>query len=63
MSSLATLTHQHRIVVSINGPYLVSGGTPLRIQEIVANQEGMSWDWKTGKTFETGKDYALCRCG
>lgn len=52
-----------RIVVSENGPYLVSGGPPLRLQVIVPNQEGMSWDWQVGKTFETGKDYALCRCG
>ena len=51
------------IVVSENRPYLVSGGIPLRIQEIVPDQEGMSWDWKAGNTFETGSEYSLCRCG
>jgi len=63
MSNPAKPVHQHRVVVSKDGPYLVSGGTPLCIQEIVANEEGMSWDWKAGKNFESGKDYALCRCG
>jgi len=52
-----------RIKVSKNGPYLVSGGTPLRIQEITPNREGLSWDWTPGKSFESTKDYALCRCG
>jgi len=33
------------IVVSKDGPYLVSGGPPVRIQEIIQNQEGTSWDW------------------
>ena len=52
-----------RIVVSENGPYLVYGDVPLRIQEIVNNKEGMSWDWKAGKSFETKPYYELCRCG
>ena len=52
-----------RIVVSKNGPYHVSGGIPLVIQEIVPDQDGLSWDWKEGKTFETGSEYSLCRCG
>ena len=63
MSKPKTSAGEKRIVVSENGPYLVSGGTPLCVQEIVANREGMSWDWKAGKTFQTGQDYALCRCG
>jgi len=53
-----------RIIVSKNGPYLVSGGPPVCIQEIVPNQDGMSWDWKSGPPLEAGKkEYALCRCG
>jgi CDGSH-type Zn-finger protein len=51
------------VVISKNGPYLVSGGIPLLIQEIVPDQDGMSWDWKAGNTFETGSEYSLCRCG
>ena len=52
-----------RIIVSKDGPYLVSGGPPVFIQEIIPNEEGMSWDWQAGAPLKTGKNYALCRCG
>ena len=52
-----------RIIITKDGPYQVSGGAPLRIQEITPNKEGFSWDWTPGKRFETKGDYALCRCG
>jgi CDGSH-type Zn-finger protein len=51
------------IVVSKDGPYIVSGNVPLAIQIITPNKEGLSWDWKEGKTIETGQEYSLCRCG
>jgi CDGSH-type Zn-finger protein len=52
-----------KIVITENGPYLVSGGVHLRIQEIIPNADGLSWDWNAGKTFKTDQEYALCRCG
>ena len=52
-----------KIVVSKNGPYLVGGDIPLSIQVITPNKEGFSWDWVEAKTYATGLDYALCRCG
>jgi CDGSH-type Zn-finger protein len=52
-----------KIVISKNGPYLVGGDIPLSIQVITSNKEGFSWDWVEAKTFATGLDYALCRCG
>ena len=52
-----------RIVVSKDGPYIVSGNVPLTVQIIAPNREGFSWDWKQGKTFDTGSEYKLCRCG
>lgn len=52
-----------KIIVSKDGPYIVSGNVPLTIQTITPNTEGFSWDWKKGKTFETNGDYSLCRCG
>src|SRR5260370_7613863 len=52
-----------KIVVSKDGPYIVSGNVPLAIQIITPNKEGLSWDWKEGKTIETGQEYSLCRCG
>jgi CDGSH-type Zn-finger protein len=54
---------ESKIVVSKNGPYLVGGEIPLSIQVITPNKEGFSWDWVEAKTFATGLDYALCRCG
>jgi len=54
---------EKKIVVSKNGPYLVSGGIPLSIQTITPNKEGFSWDWVEGKIFDSESDYALCRCG
>ena len=52
-----------KIVVSKDGPYKVSGGVPLSMQIITPNKEGLSWDWKKAKAFETQAEYSLCRCG
>ena len=52
-----------KVVVSKDGPYIVSGHVPLDVQIITPNEEGLSWDWVKGKTFETGEEYSLCRCG
>jgi CDGSH-type Zn-finger protein len=52
-----------RIVVSKDGPYVVSGEVPLSLQSIIPNKEGFSWDWKEGKSFKTEPEYHLCRCG
>ena len=40
------LSGEKRIVVSKDGPYLVSGDIPLTVQTITPNVEGFSWDWK-----------------
>jgi len=63
MTTLKKDSETKRIVVTKNGPYHVFGSIPLLIQKIVPNKEGMSWDWEEGKTFATGKEYRLCRCG
>ena len=52
-----------KIVVTKNGPYLVSGNVPLAIQVITPNEEGASWDWVQGQTFKVEASCALCRCG
>jgi len=52
-----------KVVVSKNGPYLVSGGVPLAKQTIVSDAEGNSEDWKQGAPLKTEDSYALCRCG
>ena len=60
---MTTTKNEKGIVVSKDGPYVVSGNIPLTMQIITPNNEGFSWDWKEGKTFDTKGDYSLCRCG
>jgi CDGSH-type Zn-finger protein len=52
-----------KIVVSKDGPYLVSGGSPLAKEVIVADDNGIPIRWEKGKKFPGQKNYALCRCG
>jgi CDGSH-type Zn-finger protein len=52
-----------KIVVSKDGPYVVSGNVPLSVQTITPNEEGDSWNWKEAKTFPPRDTYKLCRCG
>jgi len=53
-----------KIVVSKDGPYIVSGDVPLSMQVITPNKEGFSWEWDQPREFDTGKsEYSLCRCG
>jgi CDGSH-type Zn-finger protein len=51
------------VVVTKNGPYLVSGGAPLSEQTIFAGSKGESEAWKEGERFAPQESYALCRCG
>ncbi|HTF57059.1 MAG TPA: CDGSH iron-sulfur domain-containing protein [Planctomycetota bacterium] len=52
-----------KVVVSKNGPYVVTGNIPIQIQSITPNKDGFSWDWTPGKSFETKAEVLLCRCG
>jgi CDGSH-type Zn-finger protein len=52
-----------RIIVSKDGPYIVSGNVPLNVQIITPNDDGFSWDWTKGESFDTNGEYSLCRCG
>jgi CDGSH-type Zn-finger protein len=52
-----------RVLVSKDGPYLVSGNVPLSGQTIVADIAGGSETWTEGKTLPAQEAYALCRCG
>jgi CDGSH-type Zn-finger protein len=53
------------ILITKNGPYLVSGQVPLNEQAISVAPEGNTWDYAdTGVTIPpSGGSYALCRCG
>ena len=52
-----------KVVVSKNGPYLVSGNVPLAKQTIVGDTQGESAAWKQGDPYPQQGSYALCRCG
>ena len=52
-----------RIVVTENGPYVVTGSVPLAVQTIISDGEGNSVDWREGHSFDTSEEYSLCRCG
>ncbi len=52
-----------RVVVSKDGPYIVSGGVPLSTQTIAADAGGDSTAWTETGTFSQAEKYALCRCG
>src|SRR5438876_8105353 len=56
-------TGSKKIVISKDGPYIVSGGIPLTMEIIEPNAEGLSWNWKNAKNFKTSGEYKLCRCG
>lgn len=52
-----------RVVVTKNGPYLVTGAIPLARQTIVADEKGESQQWREDHPFPQLENYALCRCG
>lgn len=52
-----------KITVGKNGPYIVTGGVPLKTEEICNDDEGYSRTWKEVKTYPIQQQYALCRCG
>jgi CDGSH-type Zn-finger protein len=56
-------TAEAKIVVSENGPYVVTGQVPLAVQTIEPNRDGFSWNWVEGRSFPVPAQYALCRCG
>jgi CDGSH-type Zn-finger protein len=56
-------TAEKRIKVSKDGPYLVSGGTPVVQQTIVADSQGTAEAWRFDKKFPLMEKCGLCRCG
>jgi len=54
---------ESKIIVSKNGPYLVSGNFPMMKEISVDDSDGNPEKWKAGKKITCGKNCALCRCG
>ncbi len=52
-----------KIRILKNGPYLVSGGAPLKDAVIRADRHGVSECWEEGRDYAAPENYSLCRCG
>jgi CDGSH-type Zn-finger protein len=53
-----------KVIVTKDGPYLVSGGLPLAKEYIVNDDnEGCPTAWAPGEKYPGRETYALCRCG
>lgn len=52
-----------RVIVTKNGPYLVSGSLPRAKEIIVLDRKGCSVEWSKGDQYPDQENYALCRCG
>ncbi|MBI2853311.1 MAG: CDGSH iron-sulfur domain-containing protein [Chloroflexi bacterium] len=53
----------HKIKVTKNGPYLISGSIPLTDQVICLDAEGQRHGWREEQRYLTQENYSLCRCG
>jgi CDGSH-type Zn-finger protein len=56
-------TKKGKIVISKNGPYLVSGELPLDNEVMKPDEQGIPCKWEKSKSYQDQKTYALCRCG
>ena len=52
-----------KVRIMKNGPYLVSGGAPLSVQEMLVDDEGQCHGWKEGEKYPSKENYSICRCG
>jgi len=63
MASKKKAAKEFKVKVTLNGPYLVTGGVPLSEQIIQINEDGTPQGWHEGKSYPAKESYALCRCG
>ncbi|MCL4382629.1 MAG: CDGSH iron-sulfur domain-containing protein [Patescibacteria group bacterium] len=52
-----------KVVITKNGPYLVSGNLPLAKEIATTGKEPEPEKWVKGKKYPQKKFYVLCRCG
>ncbi len=60
---MAEKNNEQKIRVSIDGPYIVTGGIPLIDMSLVPDAEGLSTGWKEDQKYPAQQKYDLCRCG
>lgn len=53
----------HSIKVTVNGPYIVTGNTPLSKKIIQTDDQDFPLRWREVETYPPRKSYVLCRCG
>jgi CDGSH-type Zn-finger protein len=64
MPENSTTNKESSIKVTKNGPYIVSGKTPLMNMTIKCDSQGTTPSkWDIGEKMKTSEIYALCRCG
>jgi len=51
------------VVVTVDGPYVVTGPVTVEHQVIAQDGAGESWTWKSADPVPTGRRFSLCRCG
>ncbi len=51
------------VVVTVDGPYVVTGPVTVEHQVIAQDDTGESWTWKRADELTTGRRFSLCRCG
>jgi CDGSH-type Zn-finger protein len=52
-----------KIKVSLDGPYIITGGVPLIDLSMETDAQGLSTTWKEGQRSPVQDKYELCRCG
>jgi CDGSH-type Zn-finger protein len=58
-----TTKDDKKIMITKDGPYLVSGNLPIDKQIIAIGKEGEPEKWVKGKNVPSNQPCALCRCG
>jgi len=52
-----------KVLITKDGPYIVSGNLPLNKEIIVIGKDGEPEKWTKGKKYPSSEPCALCRCG
>ncbi|MDV2988871.1 MAG: CDGSH iron-sulfur domain-containing protein [Dehalogenimonas sp.] len=63
VKSTGQRSKKFKIVITKDGPYVVSGGVPLSERFTCVDNDDQCHGWKEGQKFPIQENYALCRCG
>jgi len=55
--------NKKKIVITKDGPYIVSGNIPLDKETILTDENNCSYKWGKGEEYPLKESYSLCRCG